>query len=119
MMFKIYGHSDDLVEIEHLDDTGERVKENNRGDEVNCWNGGVNIVIGNAEAVEGKNAEGIRIAMRYVKGGCWEARLAPIDEDVPCPFVTTVLIERYTAVVMVVCPENTPISWKRVSSTSR
>jgi hypothetical protein len=116
MLYKIYGASDDLVEIEHLDEAGEPIP--GAGDEYNC--DGANIVIGNPEASEGKNAEGIRIGMRYAKGGCWEARVAPIDEDVPCPYVVTVMVEKYSAVVLVLCPNGpAPISVKKVRSTSR
>ena len=80
---------------------------------------GANIVIGREEAGEGTDAEGIRVSMRYGKRGCWEAHIAPIDEDVPCPWKVGVTINKYTAVVDVYCPLGTPIRWKRVNVKSR
>ena len=107
MGLKIYGHSDDLVEI-----------DGDVRDEVDCYDKGVNLVVGRAEAIEGKNAEGLRVGMRYGKGGCWEARISPIDEDVPCPWPVSVTVERYTAVVTIDCPPGTPIAWKKVARKS-
>jgi hypothetical protein len=99
MPFKISGHSDDIVCIS--------------GDVEDEVSNGANIVIGIAEASEGQDAFGIRVKMRYVKGGVWQAGIEPIDEDVACPWPVTVTVERYTAVVNVDCPAGTPISWKK------
>ena len=118
MAFKIYGTSDDLIEIEEVGtDDQQREVRGDQGDELNA--DGANIVIGREEAGEGTDAEGIRVSMRYGKRGCWEAHIAPIDEDVPCPWKVGGTINKYTAVVDVYCPLGTPIRWKRVNVKSR
>jgi hypothetical protein len=107
-MIQISGHSDDIISISGLPSGDDEIS----GD-------GANFVIGRAEAIEGQDAQGIRVKMRYVKGGVWAATLEPIDEGVVCPWPVKVGIAGYTAVVIIECPSDTPVTWKKVRVTSR
>ena len=102
-MIKIYGGSDDLVEIEGC----------TSGDEVGCYEQDVTIVVGAPEATGGANASGLRVTMHYGTGdaGVWEARVSPLDEDVPCPWAVKLTVEGYSAVVEIDAPADTPVTW--------
>ena len=105
-MLKIYGASDDLVEI-----------EGPGGDEVDCYDSSVLITIGWPEAQAGKDAKGLVVRMRYGSpgfGGTWSAEVGQIDEDFPIPWPVRIEVaERpYSALVIVDCPDDTPVSWK-------
>jgi len=104
-MLKIYGASDDLVEI-----------EGPGGDEVGCYDSGVLITIGWTEAQAGKDAKGLVVRMRYGSpgfGSTWSAEVGQIDEDILIPWNVTVRVaERpYSALVIVDCPDDTPVTW--------
>lgn len=92
---KIYGASDDLVEIEGGPE-GD--------DEINVIDKDVRFTIGSD--VHG----GIVVVMSYapddLEDGCWQARLAPIAEDVPCPWPVRVDAKGYSAVVQIDCPRD-------------
>lgn len=75
-MIRIYGASDDLVEIEGHPD----------GDEVGCYNSIVIITIGTEDA-------GCRVIMRYAdgnRGAVWSAQVEQMDEGVPIPWAITI-----------------------------
>lgn len=108
-MLKIYGASDDLVEI-----------EGPGGDEIDCYNSGVEITVGYPEAAPGRDAQGVKVIMRYAPkwtdAAVWTAEVFPIDEDVDIPWPVSVsLAERgYSAQVLIDCPEDTPVKWRKV-----
>lgn len=103
-MIEISGHSDDVIVMEgHYDDEFEE---------------GAIIDIGTAEATQGQNAQGVRVAMIYAPkwaGAVWVAQIAPLDEDVtiPWPITVTPAANGYSTRVVVDCPEGTPVCVKR------
>jgi len=105
-MLKISGHSDDIINLEGI------VNDEVNGD-------GANIIVGKQSASEGEDAFGIKIKMRYVKGGVWAATIEPLDDDVKCPWPVSVTIENYSAVVAIDCPKGTNVSYKKVSIKGR
>jgi len=110
MVLKIYGASDDLVEI-----------EGHFSEEVDCYDQNVLITVGWTEASAGKDSQGVHVLMRYapkwVNAGVWTAEVSPIDEDVEIPWPVTVkLSERgYSAEVSILCPDDVPVSFKKLS----
>ena len=68
-MIKIYGHSDDCLEIE----AGKKT------DEVECYDGGVVV------EVHRKTGGGLRVVAQYAPGGhgVWRFGVEMIDEDFP------------------------------------
>jgi len=102
MAIRIYGASDDLVEIE--------------GDVTDEVNPGSSITVGTAAA-------GVVVKMRYGKrkgAAVWEAVVGQIDEGVPIPWAVTIsgLASQgdnrdhprdYTAIVDIACPPGTPV----------
>lgn len=104
-MIKVYGASDDLVEI-----------EGDVRDEIGSTGGGQVII--------GDEAGGIRIVAKYAvaKGiGVWRLGVEPIDEDVPVPWPVRVeQTERgYSLAVIVDCPPGTPVKATRLKAASR
>lgn len=130
---KIYGGSDDLVEIE-----GCRVLERSIEDAANVGHG-VTVAIGGAEIVccelrvvieigareagAGQNGAGIRVVMTYASethdAAVWSADVSPLDEDVPCPWTVTLGTEGYSVVVTIECPAGTPVMWRRIAEERR
>ncbi len=117
-MVRIYGASDDLVEIEGHPD----------GDEVGCYEQDVIVVLGDEKG-------GVLVRMSYsprftgapglpdAAFGCWSAEVAPIGEDVPMPWPVTITnpIEQraggprgYSACVSVDCPADTKLAFVKV-----
>jgi hypothetical protein len=101
-MLRIYGASDDLVEIE-----GDHNDEFEEGDV---------IIIGQREASAGVSAYGVQVRMTYGlakwnTGATWAADIAPMDDGAEMPWPVTVgLAERgYSALVEVACPKGTPV----------
>lgn len=92
---KIYGASDDLVEIEDGP---------NGDDEINEIDDDIRFTIGSD--VHG----GIVVVMSYapddVNDGVWQARLSPIAEDVACPWPVSITCSGYSAVVEIACPRD-------------
>jgi hypothetical protein len=92
---KIYGASDDLVELEGGPD-GD--------DEIDALDRDVRITIGSDAH------GGIVVVMSYAPGdvedGVWQARLSPIAEDVACPWPVRVECKGYSAVVEIDCPRD-------------
>ena len=101
-MIRIYGVSDDLVEIE-----GD-VEE-----EIGCYDKAVTLEVGGAKG-------GLRVVAEYAPRhassdvGVWRLGVEPIDEDVPIPWPVRVeLAERgYSPVINIDCPPGTPVQRK-------
>lgn len=99
-MLKIYGASDDLVELEGF-----------IRDEVDCYDKPVQIKVGTDDS-------GLIITMRYgVLGAVWSAELSQLDEDVPIPWPVTVVTQGrreddvgYSVAVCIDCPDDTPVA---------
>lgn len=110
-MLKIYGASDDLVEI-----------EGSIEDEINCYDASVEFTVGYPEPAPGRNIQGVKIIMRYApkwaNAGVWTAEIFPIDEDIDIPWpVSITLSERgYSAQVLVDCPIDTPVKWRKIKN---
>ena len=96
-MIRIYGASDDLVEVEgdHLEDE---------------FSGGSTVTIkhvrnekcGSCDVESDHVLGGLHVRMTYAdlgEGGVWTASVAPIDEDVPIPWPVRILANGYTAIV--------------------
>lgn len=100
---KIYGASDDLVEVE-----GQL-----RGcDEFNAF--GDTEHIGNIQIATAKDAPGYTVAAVYT--GCWSFAVAPIDEDmVPDWPVRRSFGQdvRYSETVEIDCPDNATVRFFR------
>ena len=110
-MVRIWGASDDLVELEGIRLDGKRSHVlGGSTDEIGCFNCSIRILIGDAKG-------GCVVTMRYgVRDtACWGARLDPIDEDVPCPWGVRIkfneipLTRGYSTIVEVDAPNGTPI----------
>lgn len=100
---RIYGASDDLVELEGI-----------LRDEVNEIDSdkGVPITIGEPRT------GGIRVVAFYAApfGGdkgkaVWGFRVEPLDEDVACPWPIRIEAHGYSAHVVVGCPQGTPVTY--------
>lgn len=109
MALKIYGASDDLVEI-----------EGHFTEEVDCYDKNVLITVGWPEASAGEESRGLQILMKYAPkwtdSGVWSAELAPLDEDVKIPWPVSVKLgERgYTVEVIIDCPDDVPVTFKKI-----
>lgn len=108
-MLKIYGASDDLVEIEgHVED------------EIDCYNTSVVVTVGWKEAAPGRDAQGLHVKMtfapKWTETGVWTAELSPLDEDVEIPWPVYVKLggRGYSAEVLIDCPDDVPVTWKEV-----
>lgn len=98
-MIRIYGGSDDLVEIE-----GDYNEELNV--EMNKW---MPITIGDEKG-------GLLVHVGYgllSRNGVWEICVEQIDEDVPIPWLVTIGVapQGYSTLLTVNCPRGTPIQW--------
>jgi len=100
-MIRIYGASDDLVEID-----GDVV------DEVDCYKSGVEITIG-TQAGAGKDAEGLTVRAEHGRLG-WLIGVALFDDDAPIPWPVRIETQDYSPCVVVECPPGTPVTWKKV-----
>jgi len=70
-MTRIYGHSDDLVEVEVEGGAGGYAKE---------YNGNTRLIFGD------KDFGGCKVDMTYVKPGVWAARIKQLAEGIPIPW---------------------------------
>jgi hypothetical protein len=98
MGLRIYGASDDLIEIE-----GD-VRE-----EIGSYDKDCTIQIGDKTG-------GLLVTMSYGKRGtaCWSAEISLIDEGIPIPWPVTVCLGEsceYSAQVDIYCPADTPVKW--------
>jgi hypothetical protein len=97
-VLKIYGQSDDLVELEGI-----------FHDEIGCYDETVTLQVGTEKA-------GVVVEMFYENDGCWSAKIKRIDDGVPIPWAISVVPmsridgrEGYSVAVEIACPEGTPI----------
>ena len=106
-MVRIYGASDDLVEIEgHVD-----------GDEIGCYDRAVYVILGD------EDQGGVAVRMSYephfakkdigreVGFGCWSAEIIQLAEDCPIPWPISIKHggRGYSVVVEIDCQSNEPM----------
>ena len=133
-MLKIYGSSDDLVELVgvankvktcprcgHDIDEPVECSVGDGDDEVDTGGKNLAIIVGDMEH------GGVVVRMRYehsVTSGCWSAELAQMGEGVPIPWpvlVATTLSagadegSPYSVMVKVDAPHGTPVRWEKPS----
>ena len=95
-VIRIYGASDDLVEIE--DSAGD-------GDEIDCYDRGVEIL------VDDPHHGGVIVRADYAPkgaGAVWQFGLRQLDEDVPIPWPVHIEAKGYSVHVVIECPPGTP-----------
>ena len=82
-MIKIYGHSDDLLEIE----------AGKKSDEIGCYEGRA------AVEIHTKDGRGARVIGEYAPSnkGVWRLSIEPIDEDFPFLPAQAVIASGYSA----------------------
>lgn len=100
-MIRIYGASDDLVEVEADDGTG---------DEIGSYEQETTILVGTIKAgVVVRFTYGPRVG-EIGAGGTWQARIDLVDEDIRFPWKVGVdTSERgYSPVIVIDCPNGTP-----------
>lgn len=96
---KIYGASDDLVEIEDCDGA----------DEIGAANSATRILVGKPDA-------GLYVIMEYagprVPGAVWHATIAQVSEDIPIPWPVRIDVTQrgYSVEVCIDCPKSTPVA---------
>jgi hypothetical protein len=96
---KIYGASDDLVEIEDCDAV----------DEIGCYDRMVRLLVGKPDA-------GLYVVMQYaggrVPGGVWHATIAQVGDGIPIPWPVRIDVTQrgYSVEVSVDCPKDTPVA---------
>jgi len=131
-MLKIYGSSDDLVELEgvcnmmrtcpkcgrDIDEPSECIVGDGT-DEIDTGSRPCAIIVGDVEN------GGVVVKMRYeesVTSGCWSAEIAQLGENVPIPWpvqVITMLSSRadggvpYSVKVTIDAPHKTPVRWEK------
>jgi hypothetical protein len=96
VVIKIYGHSDDCVEI--AGDVDE---------ELSAYDRGRTITIGG-------EGEGLEVVAQYGPGksAVWQFTVRMVDEGVPCPWPIRIVTEHeYSLAVVIDCPPGTPVSW--------
>lgn len=109
-MLEIYGASDDLVELEgHI------------SDEIDCYDRNVVITVGRINVDSPQASRGVYVIMRYspsyLNNGCWTAEIAPLEENAGIPWPIKVELEpnrRYSVLVKIDCPNDVPVSWKKI-----
>jgi hypothetical protein len=108
MSVRISGHSDDIVSLEAY------VSDEVSGD-------AVRVKIGWSEAAPGRDAAGVMVTMIYGgndSGAVWAATVEQFEDGVPVPWPVTITFRTYTPVVLVGCPEGTPIVAERRRGSS-
>lgn len=124
-MIRIYGGSDDLVEIEGLDLVEESDDDDDRDDdgpvagltraaarpdEIPCYDSTVEIAIGGEKG-------GVVVTMDYGEPGVWSAQIRQIAEDVPVPWPVRIgppggarhKTWGYSVCVEIDAPDNIPV----------
>lgn len=93
-MLRIYGASDDCIEIEG-DVEGELYADRD----------------GKAVLLVGEERAGLVVTVRYAPrdAAVWQVGVEPVDEAVPMPWSARVEVQGYTAVLVVECPPGTPV----------
>lgn len=101
-MIRIYGCSDDLIEIES--DDGKV------GEELNV------IDPPRATIKLGDDNGGVKVKMKYGSWGCWSATIEQLNEGVmiPWPIRVTQHQNGYSIKVEIDCPSDTPVKYIKV-----
>jgi hypothetical protein len=100
-MLRIYGASDDLVELDGI-----------VYDELGAYNSHRVITVGDDKG-------GLRVIAEYAPkhiktgAGVWRLSVEPIEEDVPCPWPVRVEVKGYSTHIVIDCPEGTPVTWEK------
>ncbi len=96
-MYKIYGASDDLIEI-----------EGKHGDEIDTYKGPRWITFGN-EVIGG-----IRVFAGHTGEWGWLLSVQPLDDDIPCPWPVSVVVadNGYSMAICIDCPDDTPWAYQ-------
>ena len=108
-MIRIYGASDDLVEIDG------HVRE-----EINCYSKAVRIEVGDpTDPTTGGCIVWATYAPQEVfvaPGGTWLLAVTLFDEDVPLPWPVRLEVKecRYSPTLVIGCPTGTPVRWSVV-----
>lgn len=103
-MLRVYGLGDNLIKLEGDSTLGR--------EDLRAYDERVVLRVGTADA-------GILIAAEYVRSswhpdGCWVLAVAPIADDVPCPWpVRVTMTSPHSSVVEVDCPPHTPVEVER------
>jgi hypothetical protein len=110
-MIRIYGASDDLVEI-----------EGDRSDEIGCYDRKVRVSVGTPEA-------GVLVTMRYGSTGMgfatWTAEIGQMAEGVEIPWPVSITNAEksgrpdprsYSVTVEIGCPPGTPVKATKISA---
>jgi hypothetical protein len=98
MALRISGHSDDIVEV----------KGCGLHDEISASRGVARVTVGT-------HAGGIVVTMKYGAGGTWVATLSQVpdgDREPQVPWPVLVSSERYSIVIVIDCPDDTPVVWR-------
>ena len=102
---KIYGASDDLVEVEDCDGA----------DEIASASSMTRILVGAPDA-------GLYVIMEYagprVPGAVWHASIAQVSEDIPIPWPVRIDVAQrgYSVEVWIDCPKSTPFAVDQTSA---
>jgi hypothetical protein len=112
-MIRIYGCSDDLVEIDTDDDSSDEIETHRH----------VSILVGTKEGgciVTAKYGGMERLAIDgFGGGGTWRLSVDMINEGIPIPWGISIAVAecQYSPTVMIDCPSGTP--WRDVSSAKK
>lgn len=106
---KVYGQSDDLIEVEGVRKVGKRswvTAAGYAGDEFS--RGRIQV---------GDRAGGLIVKMAYGKrAGVWSACVEQIDEEVPIPWPVSITVSDrgYSVIVNIDCPDGVPVQkWRK------
>ena len=108
-MLKMYGRSDDLVEI-----------EGDHREELQACNP-VDVLVGTLEAAPGEDACGLILRWEYGEvddSACWSVRIGQVSES-PLPWTVRCTFEGYPPKVEIDCPVGTPVKWRDVRGDQR
>lgn len=95
-MLKIYGHSDDIVELDGIVEESIQALAND-----------VCVKIGD------EKAGGIWVYMTY--DSLWTAAVSLIDENIPIPWPVLIKGDGHTIVVEIMCPKGTKVKAEAVT----
>ena len=92
---KMYGSSDDLVEIEDV----------HGGDKFNCY-----ALVGTDDIIVASFILGGRMRIRALYDGCWSFAVGQVTEEIPLPaWPMTITSEGYSAVLTITVPDDAAI----------
>jgi hypothetical protein len=104
-MLKIYGHSDDTLEL-----------NGDRDDTIGCYSSSVMLTVGEIEAKAGEDAVALRVHARHAHGlfgGTWSFEVGMVDEDILLPDWEIRLENQhgYSPALIIECPIGTKVQW--------